>query len=465
MISETVVELSRWQFAITAMFHFLFIPLTLGLSMFLALTESLYVLSGQSVYKTACRFWGRIFAINFTLGVATRLTMVFQFGMNGSYFSHYVGDVFALPLAIEALSVFFLASLLFGPYLFGWERFSKQQHLLITWLVTFAVNGSALWVLIANGWMQNPVGALFNHQSLRMELTDLTLLLNNPLAATKAIHTIAASYATAASTVLAISAWLLLKNSNDDLARGSYRLAAPLGLAALLLVSLGDATPNFDSPVQNRKLSALTGNDNKALLSDIETRIRSGIKAYALLQDLRDDNKDPQLLADFNRHKADLGYALLLQRWTEHVVDANDKQISLAAQSALPGPSWLLFWTYRFMIGCGIIALLLFAMASWRGLGQKPPQAWLLKLSCYLLPLPWLACVGGWFVAEAGKQPWAIADILPTFLSVSSLSAKELIFSLAAYVIAYAALLSVGLFLIGQTIRTHISHQAQGTVQ
>lgn len=466
MISETVVELSRWQFAITAMFHFLFIPLTLGLSVFLVLLESLYVLSGQTAYKAACRFWGRIFAINFALGVATRLTMVFQFGMNGSYFSHYVGDIFALPLAIEALSAFFLASLLFGPYLFGWDRLGKHQHLLITWLIGFAVNLSALWVLIANGWMQNPLGAAFNYQSFRMELTDFMQLLNNPAATTKIIHTIAASYATAAATALAISAWLLLKKPDDALARSSFKLAAPLGLAAMLVVAwLGDSTPTLGSPVQNRKLAALNGSDSKALLPEVETRIRSGIKAYLLLQELRDENKDTQLLAQFDAIKADLGYALLLKRWTEHVEEANDKQIALAAQSALPAAPKLLFWAYRLMIACGIANLLLFVLATWCSVGTKYPQPWLLKASVYLLALPWLACIVGWYIAEAGMQPWAIAEILPTFLSVSSLSAKELIFSLAAYLLAYAALLAVGLFLVRQTIQTHVSPPAQGHAQ
>ena len=466
MISETVVELSRWQFAISAMFHFLFVPLTLGLSVLLALMESAYVLSGQAIYKAGCQFWGRLFAINFVLGVATRLTLVFQFGMNGSYFSHYVGDIFALPLAIEALSTFFLASLLFGPYLFGWERFGKRQHLLITWLIALAVNVSALWVLIANGWMQNPVGAAFNYQSFRMELTDFTQLLNNPVAAAKALHTIAASYVTASATVLAISAWLLIKNPKDAMAHSSYKLAAPFGLAAMLLVGgLGDATPHHDSPVQNRKLATLAGDDLGALLPEIEARIRNGIKAYALLQDLRDNNTDPALLADFDRRKADLGYALLLNRWTEHPADASDKQIALAAQFALPGSPKLLYWTYRLMIACGIVTLLLLLLAVWRILDKKLPQPWLLRLCLYGVPLPWLACIGGWFIAEAGKQPWAIADTLPTFLSVSSLSAKELIFSLVAYAITYATVAFIGLFLIRRTIRPHISSPAQGAVQ
>lgn len=467
MISETVVELSRWQFAITAMFHFLFVPLTLGLSVLLALMESAYVLSGLAIYKVSCQFWGRLFAVNFVLGVATRLTMVFQFGMNGSYFSHYVGDIFALPLAIEALSTFFLASLLFGPYLFGWERFGKRQHLLVTWLIALAVNISALWVLIANGWMQNPVGAEFNYQSFRMELTDFTQLLNNPFAAAKALHSITASYATASATVLAISAWFLLKNPDDAMAHNSYKLAAPLGLVAMLLVAgLGDSTPHHDSPVQNRKFAALAGDDLGALLPDIEARVRNGMKAYALLQDLRDNNADPALLADFELRKADLGYALLLNRWTEHPADASDKQIALAARFALPGSPALLYWTYRFMIAGGIATLLLFLLAVWRTtLDKKLPQAWLLRLCLYGAPLPWLVCIGGWFVAEAGKQPWAVAGILPTFLGFSSLSTKELILSLAVYAITYATLAFITLYLIRQIIRTHISSPAQGAVQ
>ncbi len=464
MISETVVELSRWQFAITALFHFLFLPLTLGLSVMLAFMETLYVYNGQAIYKIACQFWGKIFAVNFVLGIATRLAMLFQFGMNGSFFSYYVGDIFALPLAIEVLSAFFLISMLFGPYLFGWERFSRKQHLIIIWFIAFAVNFSALAVLVANGWMQNPVGAAFNYLSMRFELTDFTQLLTNPAAASKAIHTIAASYATAAATVLAISAWLLLGNAKDELARNSLKMAAVLGLAANLVILPGDNTPKQDNPIQILKLAALSGENNAGQLPGIEARIRSGIKAYGILQDLRDDNKDPQLLADFNRLKKDLGYALLMQRWTGHIVDASDKQIALAAKFCLPGLPAVLFWVYRFMIACGIVNLLLFSATILSFLGEKIPQPWLLSLSYYLLPLSWLACICGWFVAEAGKQPWAIAEILPTFLSISSLSVMELIFSLLLYSTAFTLLLAFGLFQIRQTIRAHISTRFAGAI-
>ena len=456
MISETVVELSRWQFAITAMLHFLFIPLTLGLALLLALMESAFVMTGQGMYKTMARFWGRILAINFCLAVASRLLVVFQFGMNGSYFSHYAGDVFALPLAIEALSSFFLAAVLFGPYWFGWDKLGKYQHLLVTWLLALAINVSAYWVFVGYGWMQNPVGAAFNFQSYRMELTDFAALLNNPVALTKYLHTVTSSYATAAATLMAISAYWLQKQQNDVLAQRSFKWAAGVGLLAIVLTAgLGDVTPNIDNPVQQAKNAAIHGEVDKNLIMDVQAHIRSGITAYTLLQDLRDDNKDPQLLAEFEQHKADLGYAMLLTPWHKAIIGAKEQQIALAAQSALPAYPQLLMWMYRFMLVCAGLGVLLFALAAFYSLTQKILPAWLLSLSIYWLPAPWLACVSGWFVAEAGKQPWAIAGILPTFLSVSSLSATELIISAIGYAMAYAVLLGVGLFLLRQTVINH----------
>lgn len=453
MISETVVELSCWQFAITAILHFLFVPLTLGLALLLALMESAFVFTGQDIYKTMAQLWGRIFAINFTLAVATRLVVVFEFGLNGSYFSHYVGDVFALPLAIEALTGFFLAAALFGLYWFGWDKLGKYQHLLVTWLIALAVNVSAYWILIANGWMQNPLGAAFNYQSYRMELTDFSQLLANPAALAKYLHTVAASYVIAAGTLMAISAYWLRKRKDDQLARGSFKLFAGVGLAAIVItVWLGDGTPNLNHPVQQAKRAAINAEIDKNLLSEIEARIRSGITAYARLQELRDDNKDPQVLADFDQHKADLGYALLLTPWNKQIVDAKDKHISLAAQSALPAYPALLLWSYRFMIACGLFSLLLFVLAVATGFSNTPLPAWMLSLSLYLAPLPWLASVCGWFVAEAGKQPWAIAGILPTFVGVSSLSTTQLVISSVGFVLAYVVLLTAGLFLMRQVI-------------
>ena len=453
MISETVVELSRWQFAITAILHFLFIPLTLGLALFLALMESAFVFTGHSVYKAMAHLWGRLFAINFALAMGTRLLVVCQFGMNGSYFSHYVGDVFALPLAIEALTGFFVVAVFLGPYWFGWERLGKYQHLWVTWCIVLAVNVSAYWILLANGWMQNPVAASFNYQSYRIELTDFAALLSNPAAIEKYLHTVAASYVTAAATLMGISAFWLLKKQDDELAGKSFKLAAVGGILAIIFtVGLGDDTPNLNGSVQQAKRDAIYGQVSQTLLPSIEARIRSGIKAYVLLQDLRDDNKDPQLLAEFNQHKADLGYAWLLTPWHKDIIDAKDKHITSAAQSALPAHPTLLFWVYRLMIVCGLVSLALFAMAAWHSIINKPFSVWLLRWSVYLAPLPWLACIAGWFVAEAGKQPWAIAGVLPTFWGVSSLTTSQLLVSGIGYAFAYAALLVAGGYLMRQTI-------------
>lgn len=453
MISETVVELSRWQFAITAMLHFLFIPMTLGLALLLALMESAYVWSGWAIYKDMAQFWGRLFAINFVLAVATRLLVVFQFGMDGSYFSHYAGDVFALPLAIEALTGFLVAATLFGPYWFGWETLGRKRHLLLTWLIAIAAHVSAYWILVANGWLQNPLGAAFNYRSYRMELTDFAQLIENPVVIAKYLHTVAACYAVAGAALVAICAYWLKRDSQDRLARRSYKLAAGMGLLALVLtVALGDNTPDADNLIQRAKRAAISGEADKQLLPDFEARIRNGIAAYDLLQQLRDENKDPQLLAGFEQRRADLGYAWLLTPIHKKIVGASDKQINQAAQSALPAYPGLIFWAYRLMIIAGIVGLLGFVLAAWGGWGDKPVPLWLQGLGIYMAPLPWLASVLGWFVAEAGKQPWAIAGVLPTYLSVSSLSAMQLVVSAIAYALAYALVLGMGLYLMRRAV-------------
>ncbi len=188
MISESVVDLSRFQFAMTAMYHFIFVPLTLGLAFLLAIMETTYVISGKEIYKDMTKFWGKLFGINFALGVTTGLTMEFQFGTNWAYYSHYVGDIFGAPLAIEGLMAFFLESTFIGLFFFGWDRLSKVQHLAVTWLVALGSNMSALWILIANGWMQNPVGSVFNYETMRMEMVDFAALIFNPVAQVKFVR-------------------------------------------------------------------------------------------------------------------------------------------------------------------------------------------------------------------------------------------------------------------------------------
>src|SRR5579859_8122448 len=226
------VFLSRLQFAVTALYHFLFVPLTLGLSFILAIMESVYVMSGREIWRDMTKFWGKLFAINFAMGVATGITMEFQFGTNWAYYSHYVGDIFGVPLAVEGLMAFFLESTFVGLFFFGWNRLSRVQHLLVTFLVALGSNLSALWILVANGWMNNPVGATFNYQTMRTELDSIFSVLFNPVAQVKFVHTVSAGYVTASMFVLGVSSWYLLKRRDTEFALRSFAIAAGFGLAS-----------------------------------------------------------------------------------------------------------------------------------------------------------------------------------------------------------------------------------------
>src|SRR5207344_770349 len=241
MIDMNVVDLSRLQFALTALYHFLFVPLTLGLSMILVIMESVYVMTGREIWKRMTRFWGVLFGINFAMGVATGITLEFQFGTNWAYYSHYVGDIFGAPLAIEGLMAFFLESTFVGLFFFSWERLSKVKHLLVTFLVALGSNLSALWILIANAWMQNPVGAEFNVDTMRMELTSFAELLFNPIAGPKFVHTLAAGYVAASMFVLGISSYYLVRLRDPSFAVRSFAVATGFGLASVLsVIVLGD---------------------------------------------------------------------------------------------------------------------------------------------------------------------------------------------------------------------------------
>ncbi|EDQ00741.1 cytochrome ubiquinol oxidase subunit I [Shewanella benthica] len=495
MILEEVVELSRFQFAMTAMYHFLFVPLTLGLAFLLAIMESLYVMTDKQVYKDMTKFWGKLFGINFALGVATGLAMEFQFGTNWSYFSHYVGDIFGAPLAIEGLMAFFLESTLVGMFFFGWDRFSKRQHLAVTWLVAFGSNMSALWILIANGWMQNPVGSVFNYETMRMEMTNWGEVLFNPVAQVKFVHTVASGYVAGAMFVLAISSYYILNKRDLPFARRSFAIAASFGLASILsVIVLGDESGYKVGEVQKVKLAAieaewhtepapasftLVGFPNQEtmetdyaikipfamgiiatrsldeevtgihdLIADHEIRIRNGMKAYAMLTELREGNKSPELLAAFEEAKIDLGYGFLLKRYTDKIVDATEEQIVAAAKDSIPNVAPM-FWTFRVMVGSGIIMLFVFAAAFWQSTRHRiEEKTWVLKAALYSLPLPWIAIECGWFVSEYGRQPWTISEILPTFMSASSVTVGDLWFSIISITTFYTILLVIEVYLM-----------------
>ena len=255
-----VVELSRLQFALTALYHFLFVPLTLGLSFILVIMETLYVVTDKQVYKDMTKFWGKLFGINFALGVTTGITMEFQFGTNWSYYSHYMGDIFGAPLAIEALLAFFLESTFVGLFFFGWKRLSKRQHLLATYCVAFGSNLSAMWILVANGWMQHPVASEFNFETMRMEMTSFMDLWLNPVAQSKFLHTLSAGYVSGAMFVLAISSYYILKGRDLGFAKRSFSVASIFGLISVIsVIIMGDESGYEIGQTQPSKLAAMEG--------------------------------------------------------------------------------------------------------------------------------------------------------------------------------------------------------------
>ncbi|GGI67915.1 cytochrome ubiquinol oxidase subunit I [Shewanella gelidii] len=495
MIVEEVVELSRFQFAMTAMYHFLFVPLTLGLAFLLAIMESLYVMTDKQIYKDMTKFWGKLFGINFAIGVTTGLAMEFQFGTNWSYYSHYVGDIFGAPLAIEGLMAFFLESTFVGMFFFGWDRFSKRQHLAVTWLVAIGSNMSALWILVANGWMQNPVGSVFNYETMRMEMTSFADVLFNPVAQVKFVHTVASGYVAGSMFVLAISAYYILKNRDLPFARRSFAIAASFGMASILsVIVLGDESGYEVGEVQRVKLAAIeaewhtepapaaftvAGFPNqetqhtdyalkipyvmgiiatrsideqvvglKDLIANHEIRIRHGMEAYALLEKLRAGDETPEVRAAFEDAKVDLGYGLLLKRYTDKIVDATEEQIKAAALDSIPQVAPM-FWTFRIMVAAGVLMLIIFAAAFWQSTRHRiAEKKWVLKAALYGLPLPWIAIECGWFVAEYGRQPWTISEVLPTFMSASSLSAGDLWFSIISISAFYTVLLVIESYLM-----------------
>ena len=495
MISEQLVDLSRLQFAATALYHFLFVPLTLGMTWILVIMESVYVMTGKTIYKDMTRFWGKLFGINFALGVTTGITMEFQFGTNWAYYSHYVGDIFGAPLAIEGLMAFFLESTFIGLFFFGWDRLSRQQHLLVTTLMAIGTNLSALWILIANGWMQNPVGAEFSYITMRMEMVDFAAVLFNPDAQAKFVHTVSAGYVTGSMFVLAISSWYLLKKRNVEFARRSFSIAAAFGLASILsTIVLGDESGYTVGEAQKTKLAAMEAmwetepapagfnliafpNEKemrntyaleipyvmgligtrsldkeipgiKEIIANNRARVVSGIKAVTALDALRKNDTNPEVKETFEAHKADLGFGLLLRKYVVSMSDVTPEMIDQAARDTIPKVAPM-FWSFRIMVGLGFAMLALFVLAAWYSVkGNFAEKPWLLRWALWFLPAPWIAAELGWFVAEYGRQPWTIYGVLPTHLSVSTLSIESLYGSLAGFIGFYTLLLVVEMYLM-----------------
>ncbi|MEO1784305.1 cytochrome ubiquinol oxidase subunit I [Thermodesulfobium sp. 4217-1] len=416
-----VVTLSRLQFGATAMYHFIFVPLTLGLGILVAIMETLHYRTKNEIYLKMTKFWGRLFLINFVLGIVTGITLEFQFGTNWAQYSIYVGDIFGAPLAIEATLAFFLESTFLGVWLFGWKRISPKMHLISIWLVAFSSNLSALWILIANAWMQDPVGFVLKNN--RAEMTNFAAVVFNPYAWLKFTHTITAGFVVGAFFVMGISAYHLLKKQNVEFFKKSFYIAATFGMISSLLVFfIGDMHAAEVAHVQPTKIAAMESLWNTEKSAPI----------YLLL--VPDDAKKSNLVEAFP-------IPSLLSLLAYHDPNATVRGLNSFPQNDIP-PVTPVFLSFRIMVGLGTLFIFLTILAWWLAKKDKLlNHRGFLRIMLYSLPLPYIATQVGWIVAEVGRQPWIVYGLLKTNDAVSkNLTIGDVILTLGIFIVLYTAL-------------------------
>ncbi|MBE6442503.1 MAG: cytochrome ubiquinol oxidase subunit I [Desulfovibrio desulfuricans] len=422
------VLLSRLQFAVAVFFHFIFVPLTLGLSVILAWMETRYVRTGDEFWKKQVKFWGKLFIINFTLGVVTGITLEFQFGTNWSRYSEYVGDIFGSLLAIEATVAFFLESTFLAVWHFGWNRVGKKLHLASIWLVAIAGNISALWIILANGFMQHPVGYAVNGTAGRAELTSFLDVLTNGYAWGMYAHTVLGAWALGGFFVLGVSAWHLLRKSHVEFFRRSFRMVAPFTLILTLLVALaGDLQGKNVAHYQPAKLAAL------------ESHWETGANVPFYLLALPDEENEGNMVEAF-------GIPGLLSWISYGDAAAEVKGLKDFPKADRP-PVLPVFLTFRAMVALGGLFLLL---ALWAFLQRRKdePCPLLLKALVWNIPLPYLALGLGWAVAEIGRQPWIVYGLMRTSDAVSPVPAENIAVSLGAFIAVYSLLGILDIYLL-----------------
>lgn len=446
------LTLARWQFAITTVYHFFFVPLTLGLAVLIAVMETAYVSSGNEVFKRMARFWGRLFLINFAMGVVTGIVMEFQFGMNWSSYSRFVGDIFGAPLAIEALLAFFLESTFLGIWMFGWDRLSKRTHLATIWLVAIGSNLSALWILIANSFMQNPVGYTLQHG--RAEMNNFFALLTNPNLWVEFPHVVFAGLTTAAFFVLGISAYHLLRKRGDtDLFKRSATIAIVFALLASMLVAIdGHAQAQYMVKTQPMKMAAaeaLWNTEDPASMSLFtigNEQNRSDVFAIRI----------PDLLSILAYNEAGGSVTGINQLEQKYV------------QQYGPGdyvpPVWITYWSFRLMAGIGVLMILLSLYALFMVLRKRLDRArkflWLLP---FAIALPYLANSAGWVMTEIGRQPWIVFGLLKTDQAVSpTVGLGQVLTSLIIFTLLYGILAVVDVSLLIKYAKEDATPQTEG---
>jgi len=511
-----LVDWSRAQFALTALYHWIFVPLTLGLSFMLAIMETIYVKTGDEKWLKIEKFWLKLFGINFAIGVATGIILEFEFGTNWSNYSWFVGDIFGAPLAIEGIMAFFMESTFVAIMFFGWNKVSKKTHLLATWLTAIGSNLSALWILVANGWMQNPVGMEFNPDTMRNEMNDFLLVLFNPVAVNKFIHTITSAYTFSALFVIAVSAWLLLKGKNKRMAKYSMLIASVFGFMGIMATLItGDGSAKQVAKYQPMKLAAMEGlkkgsrgapliaigkpkhiknqdipnavmedlkgndqldvaaegfeipyglsvlafNDPDAFVPGIDDLVygneKEGIPPYK--ERIKSGKISIEALANYKKAKkaGDTEAAeKYLKTFKEHFEDFGYGYFDGHDLNELIPPVAITFTSFHTMVILGSWFLIFFILV-YRAIMKNTidKQKWLLRLGVIGLPLGFIAQEAGWITAEAGRMPWVIQDLMPTFIAVSHLKSTSVVITFALFFITFTALLIAELKIMATEIK------------
>ena len=498
MISEltttTLVEWSRWQFAMTAIYHYMFVPLTLGLSFLLAIMETMWVRTGKAEWLNATKFWMKLFAINFAIGIATGLILEFQFGSNWSNYSSFVGDIFGAPLAIEGLFAFFLEATFFAVMFFGWNRVSRRFHLVSTWMVFIGSNISALWILVANAWMQNPVGMEFNPMTARNEMSDFWAVLLSPTAMSKFFHTVTSAYTLSACFVVGVSAWFILKKRHFEFARKSILLASVFGfLSIIATIFTGDTSAQDVTRTQPMKLAAMEGLNeggkgapftligltctDPQLPSERMKTVKYGITIPKLLsflgyhdfdayvpgiQNIMDGytSEDGKVYPSIEQRMANGRLAIdALKTYKQAVKDKNDALASQSLQTlranfqdfgygylsspydTIP-PVPLVFYSFRLMVGLGMLFVLLFICSWWYAKKRKFEKfKFIPYLAIACVPLAYIASQCGWIVAEVGRQPWVVQNLMPTNVAITRIASGWVVTTFWMFAILFTLLL------------------------
>lgn len=432
-----VLTLSQLQFAATSIYHFFFVPLTLGLSVLVAIMETIYFRTGQETYKRMAKFWGTLFLINFAMGVVTGIVQEFQFGMNWAEYSRYVGDIFGAPLAIEALLAFFLESTFLGLWVFGWDKLSKGIHLLAIWLVAVGSNISALWILIANSWMQNPVG--YTIDGSRAVMTDFWALIGNPHVWVQFPHTVLSGFTTGAFFVMGVSAYHLIRHKEVDFFRKSFQIAGIFGAISIFLVILAGHSQAQQmvrsQPMKMAAAEALVESENPASLSLFSIVDQNGKKETFSI-------RIPYLLSilSYNKPSGEVKGIVQLQKEFEAQYGPGNYVPSL----------FISYWSFRIMVGLGFLMMFLALFAIYLIIRNRPlRQSRLMVYFPFFIALPYLSNTSGWILTEVGRQPWVVYGLLKTADAYSpTVTSGMVLTSLIVFILVYGALMVADIYLL-----------------